>query len=98
LSDGFHRLVANGEIQHQQAVQLGESDRVRCSAHRIVLSQHALDDAVVEDSYLTEQAQARDLAVELVDVLRPPRDLEVVLCGHVPASPDWPRARADRDT
>jgi hypothetical protein len=54
LPNGFHRLLANCEIQHQQAVQLGESDGVRCSAHRIVFSQHALDDAVVEDSYLAD--------------------------------------------
>jgi len=56
---------------------------VRCSAHRSVSLEHTLDDAVIEDSYLTNRAQPANLAVELVDVLRPPGDLQIILLlGH----------------
>ena len=67
------------KIEHQHVVQLFESDGIGCSAHRSVILQRALDDAVIEDSYLTKQAQPGNLAVDLFDVLHPPGDLQIIL-------------------
>ena len=53
------------------------------AAHRRVVVQDALDDAGLEDADLAQQREPRDLAVELVEVLRPPGDLKLVrLRGH----------------
>jgi hypothetical protein len=43
------------------------------------LSEHTLDDAGIEDSHLTKHAQPANFAVALVDGLRPPGDLQIIL-------------------
>ena len=55
LPYSLDRLLAIRKIEHQHVVQLCESDGIGCSAHRSVFLEHTLDDAGIEDSYLTKQ-------------------------------------------
>ena len=69
---------ANQVMHEQHAVQLFETDRIGRAAHRRIVVQDAVDDAGIEEPYLTQQSEPSDLPVELVEILRPPSDLEVV--------------------
>src|ERR1035437_3582114 len=77
LSERVGRLFAHCVMHHQHTVQLFERYGIVCSAHRRVRMQHTLNHAGIEDPYLAEHCEPGHLAIELFEVVRPPRDTKV---------------------
>src|SRR5262252_1081100 len=71
------------EMHHQHVAQFRECHRVIRSAHRGVVVQDTLDDPRLEDLHVAYERQSGNLVIELVEILRPPRDKKIIrLVSH----------------
>src|SRR4051794_32838618 len=64
FADDAGRLVAYVVMHHERVAQLVERCLVLRAAVGVVVLQHALDDARVEQTHLAKRGHARDLAVD----------------------------------